>query len=96
MTAERARRRQMWAVEAGMTIQRQIGVMDARDAVEHVRIAALAALAETRGMWQFLIDKGLATEAERQDYLDSGYKSVLAQVTGRAGEIYVEGSSGRG
>ena len=96
MSAARQRERQIKAVQAGMTIQRQIGAMDTRDAVEHVRIAALAAIAETRGMWRFLIERGFATEAERQDYLDKGYNDLLDQVNGKAAEIYVEGASGRG
>lgn len=91
MTAARQRARQIKAVTAGMTIQRQIGLMDTRDAVEHVRIAALAAIAETRGMWRFLVERGLATEAERQDYLDAGYDELLDQVNGKAAEIYVDG-----
>lgn len=95
MSRERQRARQMKAVQAGMTIQRQIGVMDPHAAVEHVRIAALAAIAETRGMWRFLVERGIATEAQRQDYLDKGYDELLDQVNGKAAEIYVEGSSGR-
>jgi hypothetical protein len=96
MSHERQRARQLKAVTAGMTIQRQIGLMDTRDSVEHVRIAALAAIAETRGMWRFLVERGLATEAQRQDYLDKGYDDLLEQVNGKAAEIYVEGASGRG
>lgn len=96
MSITRQRARQMKAVTAGMVIQRQIGMMDTREAVEHVRIAALAAIAETRGMWRFLVERGLATEAQRQDYLDKGYDELLDQVNGKAAEIYVEGASGRG
>lgn len=96
MSIARQRARQMKAVTAGLTIQRQIGMMDTREAVEHVRIAALAAIAETRGMWRFLVERGLATEAQRQDYLDKGYDELLDQVNGKAAEIYGEGASGRG
>lgn len=58
-------------------------------AVEHVHIAALTAIAENRALWLFLIDKGLATEEQRQDYLDRGYKQLRDQVEQKASSIYI-------
>lgn len=92
----RRRNRQMKAVMAGQLIERRLGALDTREAVEHVRIASLAAIAECRAMWRFLLERGLATEAQREDYLDKGYDEILAQVEGKAAEIYVEGSQGHG
>lgn len=96
MSEDRRRARQLKAVMAGQLIQRRLGAIDTREAVEHVRIASLAAIAECRAMWRFMIERGLATEAQREDYLDKGYDEVLAQIEGKAAEIYVEGASGRG
>lgn len=91
MSDELARRkaRQLKCTVAGMHIQQRLGGLDTRQQVEHVRIAALAAIAETRSLWTFLIERGLATEAMRQDYLDKGYDSLLAQVEGKAAELMV-------
>lgn len=94
--SDRRHARQMKAVMAGQLIQRRLGAIDTREAVEHVRIASLAAIAECRAMWRFMIERGLATDAQREDYLDKGYDEVLAQIEGKAAEIYVEGASGRG
>lgn len=96
MSEERRRARQMKAVMAGQLIQRRLGAIDTREAVEHVRIASLAAIAECRAVWRFLLDRGLVTEDMRENYLDRGYDEVLAQIEGKAAEIYVEGASGRG
>lgn len=89
MSEERRKSRQLKAVTAGMTIAKQLGGLDTRESVEHVRIAALGAVAECRALWMFLKDKGLATEAQYQDYLDKGYDMLLAQVDAKASEIMV-------
>lgn len=96
MSLERRKARQMKAVMAGMKIRERLGAIDTREAVEHVRIAALASVAECRALWRFMLERGIATQAEYEDYLDKGYDDVLAQVDGKAAEIYVEGQSGRG
>lgn len=96
MTQERRRSRQMKAVMAGNLIRNKLGAIDTRESVEHVRIAALGSLAETRGLWMFLIEKGLATEEDREDYLDKGYNTILAQIEGHASEIYVVDAQGHG
>ena len=60
-----------------------------RDWLAHpgLRMCSLAA----RGLWAFLVEKGLCTAAQREDYLDRGYNDVLAQVEGKAATIYTEG-----
>jgi hypothetical protein len=95
MSDERRRTRQFKAVQAGQLIRQRLGALDTRDSVEHVRIASLAAIAETRALWRFLLESGLATEAQREDYLDKGYQEILAQVEASASKIYVEGADGR-
>ena len=63
--------------------------------VEHVHLAALTAIADTRALWRFMLDKGLATDAQHQDYLDRGYEELRAQVEREASKIYVaEGGNG--
>lgn len=79
----------MKAAMAGLSIARRLGGIDTKESVEHVRIAALAAVAECRALWMFLKDRGIATPAEYEDYLDKGYDSVLAQVQDKASEIMV-------
>lgn len=96
MNAERRRARQQRVAVAGMTLARRLATLDTRQAVDEVRIGLIAAIAETRAMWRFMIERGLATDAEREDYLDKGYQEVLDQIEGKAGEIFVEGQVGRG
>jgi len=91
MNEGRRKTRQMKAVMAGMTIQKRLGAMESREAVEHVRIASIAAIAECRALWAFLVERGIATEEQREDYLDKGYDSVLTQIDDKAAELYVEG-----
>lgn len=89
--AARRHARQMKAVQAGMAIARQVGGLDVRESVEHVRIAALSSIAESRAVWAFLLERGIATEKQHQDYLDKGFDSVLAQIEGKAAEVMVVG-----
>lgn len=89
MSDDRRKSRQLKAVTAGMLINQRLGHQDTREAVSEIRIATLAAVAEARSVWMFLLDKGLATKAQHQDYLDRGYDSMLAQVQGNASEIMV-------
>jgi hypothetical protein len=87
----RRKARQLKVVSAGMLIAERLGNQDTRQAVSEIRIAALAAVAESRAVWAFLKDRGMVTEAQYQDYLDKGYDSVTAQVEGKAAEILVHG-----
>lgn len=86
---DRRKTRQLKVVSAGMLIAERLGTQDTKQAVTEVRIAALAAVAESRSVWMYLKDRGLATESQYQDYLDKGYDEVLAQVEGKASEILV-------
>ncbi len=85
MSAERQKRRVLIAFSTLNAIVERTGT----SSVEHVHIAALTAIAEGRGLWQFLLDKGLATEAQHQDYLDRGYADLQRQVNEQASKIYV-------
>lgn len=86
----RRRARQLKAVMAAQTIAQRLGPGTAKDRVEEIRIACLSAVAEARSVWDFLLSKRIATEAEHQDFLDRGFESVLAQVQGRAAEILTD------
>lgn len=90
-TEDRARRRAQWAFLGLTKWRQQHGVPQ----LEHVLLAAFSGVAECRGLWAFLIEKGLATEAEHQDYLDKGWKIFLEQQEQQASKIYVaEGGNG--
>lgn len=89
MSEMRRKARQMKLVSAGMLVARKCEGLDTREAVEHVRIAAMAAIAECRGMWAFLVERGIATQGEREDYLDKGYELMLAQVEQRTSDVMV-------
>ena len=91
MSDERQKKRAMMAFQILTDIVRRTGT----SSVEHVHIAALASIAETRSLWLYLIDRGLANEAQHQDYLDRGYEDLRRQVESAAGKIYVE-SAGNG
>jgi hypothetical protein len=90
-TEERSKRRALMAFEILQRIVERAGT----GSVEHVHIAALTAIADTRGLWRFLLDRGFATEAQHQDYLDRGYQELREQVESHASKIYVA-EGGRG
>lgn len=91
MSEERQRKRALMAFDIVSRIVERAGTTS----VEHVHIAALTAIAENRGLWRFLLDKGLATEAQHQDYLDRGYEDLRAQVESVASKLYIA-EGGRG
>ena len=91
MTDDAKRRRAMIAFDIVRTIAQRAGA----GSVEHVHIAAITAIADTRGLWAFLVAKGLATEAEHQTFLDRGYEDLRKQVDEQASTIYVA-EGGRG
>lgn len=88
MSAYRRALRQQKALQATMLIQERLGGASA-DAVLHVRMASLSAIAEARSVWDFLVTKGLATEAQREDFLDKAFDDLLAQIESAAAEIMV-------
>lgn len=81
----RRRLRQLKVVHAAELIRVRMG--PGANNVDDIRIAALSAIAEARGVWAFLIAKGIATERERQDFLDHGFDSILDQVENAAAQI---------
>lgn len=89
---ERQRRRALMAFNIVNSIVERAGTTS----VEHVHIAAICAIADTRGLWRFLIDRGFATEEQHQQYLDRGYEELRAQVESHASKIYVADGSGHG
>jgi hypothetical protein len=95
MSEQRRSARQMKAVMAARKINQMLGPRSSRDAVEDIRVASIGAVAEARAVMQAMIAKGLISEAEREDFLDAGYTSVLDQVSNAAGKIFVE-SAGNG
>lgn len=96
MSDERRRARQLMIWRAGQMIREKIGSIDTRDLVEEIRIAALGSLAETRALWGWMKAKGMISDAEYEDALDAGYRSLLQQIEGKAQEIYVPDTSGHG
>lgn len=88
---ERGRRRALMAFRGLQEWRKQNGVPQ----LEHVLLAAFSGIAEVHGVWAFLVDKGIATEAERQDYLDKGWKLFLDQQSATASKIFIA-EAGRG
>jgi hypothetical protein len=90
MSEQRRAGRQMKIVMAGRKINQMLGPRTSADRIEDIRVAALGAVAEARAVMMALVAKGILTEAEREDFLDMGYTSVLDQVSNAAGKIFVE------
>lgn len=94
---QRRASRQLKCFSAGQLVRKIMGLPDPRpgtDAarIEEVRQAALSGLAESRAALQALLAKGIITEEERQDFLDWGYDSILAQLhAGRASKVMEAG-----
>lgn len=94
---QRRAARQMKCYQAGQLVRRLTNQADPRpgttdERCEHVRQAALGAIAEARGMMELLKRKGIATEAEVQDALDFGYDNLLAQLSaGKARQVLEAG-----
>lgn len=89
MSEQRRRARQVMVVSACMTMEAKLGDQSPKQAASEIRIAAISAIAEVRSVWEFLLAKGLATEAQRQDALDRAYTGLLAQVESKGMEIDV-------
>jgi hypothetical protein len=94
MSTERRIARQQKCFQAGIIIREKLGgsAGPLEERMEHVRIAALGAVAEARAVMHALRVKGLITEREEQDYLDWGYDSLLAQLNaGQGAKIFEAG-----
>lgn len=86
--------RQQLCFQAGVIIRDKLGgsLGPIEERLEHVRIAALGAVAESRAVMHALVAKGLITEREREDFLDLGYQSLLAQITnGQGAQVFDPG-----
>lgn len=86
----RRKGRQLKIVTAAMTIRRRVGKATAEEAM----VATMGTVSEMKGLWQCLLDKGLVTETQRQDYLDRGADELLRQVEGKASELQLEVGGG--
>lgn len=88
MSDQRRLLRQMKAAQAALLIQERLGGNSPRS-VEDIRIAALSSIAEARSVWDFLVTTGVATQAQREDFLDRAFDGILAQVESAANKIMV-------
>lgn len=88
---DRRRARQMMVVHACMIISEKLGDQSPKDAASEIRVSAVAAIAEARSVWEFLLARGLATEEQRQDALDRAYRGLLGQVETKGMEISAHG-----
>lgn len=89
--------RQQKCFYAGTIIREKLGgsIGPIEERLEHVRIAALGAVAESRAVMHALRLKGLISEREEQDCLDWGYQNLLEQVAaGQGSKIFEEGGHG--
>ena len=84
MSAERQRARSLKVFIAANKIRERVGVLK----VEEAHMATLAGIAEMKGVWQCLLDHGMISEEERQNYLDRGVDALLEQVDSQASKIY--------
>lgn len=85
--------RQQMCFQAALLIREKLGgsAGPLEERMEHVRVAAIGAVAEARGVMHALRVKGLITEREEQDALDWGYTSLLQQIESGLGAKVFEG-----
>ena len=88
--------RQQLCFQAGVIIRDKLGGSQGplEERMEHIRIAALGAVAEARAVMHALVAKHLITEREREDFLDLGYQSLLAQISNGQGTKVFEPGHG--
>lgn len=86
---QRRAQRQLKCFQAAKLIQSRLGgkAGDTNERLEHVRIAALSAVAECRATMHALVVKGIATEREVQEFLDWGYDNLLDQLHGAVRQV---------
>lgn len=96
MSAERRIARQQKCFQAAILIRQKMGgsAGPVEERMEHVRVAALGAVAEARAVMHVLKLKGLITERDEQDALDWGYDSLLAQLNAGQGARIFEAGHG--
>lgn len=89
--------RQTKCFQAALIIREKLGGSTGpiEERLEHVRVAALGAVAESRAVMHALRLKGLLTEREEQDCLDWGYQNLLQQISaGQGAKVFEEGGHG--
>jgi hypothetical protein len=91
--ARRRIARQQMCFQAATIIRDKLGgsIGPIEERLEHIRVAALGSVAESRAVMHALVAKGLITEREREDFLDLGYQSLLAQITNGQGAKVFDG-----
>lgn len=96
MSNERRVMRQQKCFQAAIIIREKLGGSSGpvEERMEHIRVAALGAVAEARSVMHALRVKGLITEREEQDALDWGYESLLAQLSAGQGAKVFEAGHG--
>lgn len=72
----------MMVFDAAVMIRQSLGGSAGalEERMEHIRIAALGAVADSRAVFIALRAKGIINEKEEQFFLDQGYKAVLDQI----------------
>lgn len=94
MSNERRVMRQQKCFQAAIIIREKLGGSSGpvEERMEHIRVAALGAVAEARSVMHALRVKGLITDREEQDALDWGYESLLAQLSaGQGAKVFEVG-----
>lgn len=96
MSNERRVMRQQKCFQAAIIIREKLGGSSGpvEERMEHIRVAALGAVAEARSVMHALRVKGIITEREEQDALDWGYESLLAQLSAGQGAKVFEAGHG--
>jgi hypothetical protein len=96
MSTERRIGRQQKCFQAATIIREKLGGSAGalEERMEHVRVAALGAVAEARAVMHILKAKGLINERDEQDALDWGYDSLLAQLSAGQGARIFEAGHG--
>jgi hypothetical protein len=87
MSEDRRKARALKIWSAHNLLRQRVGVVGP----EEVHIATLSTISEMKGLWQALLDRGLISEAQRQDYLDRGADALVAQCEAKAAQIEVVG-----
>ena len=91
---QRRLQRQMKVFSAATAIRDKLGgsVGPVEERLEHVRVAALGAVAEARAAMRALVANKFISERQAQDFLDWGYDDLLRQIdAGLAAKVFEAG-----
>lgn len=94
---ERRLARQAMCFTAAVKIRDSLGgsAGSTEERLEHVRVAALGAVAESWSVMHALRAKGIITEREEQEFLDWGYAELLARISaGQAARVFEQPGHG--